>query len=111
MTSAPKPTNTHSRTTSAPFGPNSNRSAKPTARLRNPHSTLMTGEDSPTPGGEANGGLEPVAADTLNEVRDAIRQKQSGDELQRVSGPGEARHQGLAVVRGKPSRGSRLDRP
>ena len=37
------------------FGENSNSSAKPTARLRNPQSTLTRGGDSPTPGGEANG--------------------------------------------------------
>jgi hypothetical protein len=55
ITRAPKPTHTHSNTTSAPFGANSNKSAKPTARLRNPHNTLITGDDSPTPDGEANG--------------------------------------------------------
>ena len=55
MSSAPRLTNAHSTTTSAPLGAKANRSAKPTARLRKPQSTLTMAEDLPTPGGEANG--------------------------------------------------------
>jgi hypothetical protein len=66
---------------------------EPTARLRNPHSTLTTGDDSPTPGGEANG-VWNQAADPLNEMWDAIGQKQSSDELQQKYIPGDAEHAG-----------------
>ena len=43
------------RESSAPLGAKANRSATPIARLREPHNTLTSGEDSPTPGGDANG--------------------------------------------------------
>ena len=44
-------------------------------------------------GGER--GLEPVAADPLNEMRHAIGQKQSGDKLQQVDIPGKRKHGGF----------------
>src|SRR5271165_4551524 len=93
MSSAPRPTNAHSTMTSDPLGAKANKRAKPTATLRNPHRTLTTGEDSPTRwGGERS--LKRVAADSLNEMRDAVGQKQSGDELQQVDIPGKSKHRG-----------------
>ena len=38
-----------------PFGGKLEQKPEADGRLRNPHSTLTTGEDSPTPGGEAKG--------------------------------------------------------
>ena len=37
------------------FGGKLEQKREANGELRNPHSTLTTGEDSPTPGGEANG--------------------------------------------------------
>ena len=41
-----------------------------------------------------------MAADPLNEMRDAVRQKQSGCELQQENIPGNAEHPGSPLFAG-----------
>jgi hypothetical protein len=87
ITSAPAPTTTQP---TAPEGQKKCSSSAPATRFPNPHSTLLSGEDSPTPRRRRKRRLERCPAHPLHKVRDTIGQKQSTQKLKCIEVPRHA---------------------